>query len=152
MDARAQVSFRPWARREADPFFDTRRSQLVVLAAYNMRKIGSKPLGQILAKKLSATQSVPDAVGAYQQCVAQRMQMAAEDRRRLYDDCQKITQTIGDPAKSAFSSRQSGSSTFRLSTTRVSMSLTGSRFSSDSAPSPPLFRRIRVQRYDSTHC
>jgi hypothetical protein len=32
-----------------------------------------------LAKKLSATQSVPDAVGAYQQCVAQRMQMAAEE-------------------------------------------------------------------------
>jgi phasin protein len=47
-----------------------------------------------LAKKLSTTQSVPDAVGAYQQCVAQRMQMAAEDGRRLYDDCQKITQTI----------------------------------------------------------
>src|SRR5262249_6697726 len=47
-----------------------------------------------LAKKLSATQSFPDAVGAYQQCVAQRMQMAAEDGRRLYDDCQKITQTI----------------------------------------------------------
>ena len=47
-----------------------------------------------LAKKLSATQSVPDVVGAYQQCVAQRMQMAAEDGRRLYDDCQKITQTI----------------------------------------------------------
>jgi phasin protein len=47
-----------------------------------------------LAKKLSTTQSVPDAVGTYQQCVAQRMQMAAEDGRRLYDDCQKITQTI----------------------------------------------------------
>src|SRR5262249_14700551 len=47
-----------------------------------------------LAKKLSATQSFPDAVGAYQQCAAQRMQMAAEDGRRLYDDCQKITQTI----------------------------------------------------------
>jgi hypothetical protein len=50
-----------------------------------------------LAKKLSATQSVPDVVGAYQQCVAQRMQMAAEDGRRLYDDCQKITQTITRP-------------------------------------------------------
>ena len=47
-----------------------------------------------LAKRLSASQSVPDVVGAYQQCVAQRMQMAAEDGRRLYDDCQKITQTI----------------------------------------------------------
>ena len=31
---------------------------------------------------------------------------------------------------------RSGSSTFRLSTTAVSMSLTGSRFSSDSAPKP----------------
>src|SRR5436853_2902752 len=33
-----------------------------------------------------------------------------------------------------FSNRSSGSSTFRLSTTPVSMSLTGSRFSSESAP------------------
>jgi len=32
----------------------------------------------------------PGRRGAYQQCVAQRMQMAAEDGRRLYDDCQKI--------------------------------------------------------------
>jgi hypothetical protein len=47
-----------------------------------------------LAKKLSETRSAPEAVEAYQQCVAQRMQMAAEDGRRLYDDCQKITQTI----------------------------------------------------------
>ena len=35
-----------------------------------------------------------------------------------------------------FSNRPSGSSTFRLSTTPVSMSLTGSCFSSDSAPRP----------------
>src|SRR5262249_3092862 len=35
-----------------------------------------------------------------------------------------------------FSNRPSGSSAFRLSTTPVSMSLTGSRFSSDSAPRP----------------
>jgi hypothetical protein len=47
-----------------------------------------------LAKKLSETRSAPEALAAYQQCVAQRMQMAAEDGRRLYDDCQKITQTI----------------------------------------------------------
>src|SRR5262249_32762896 len=35
-----------------------------------------------------------------------------------------------------FSNRPSGSSAFRLSTAPVSMSLTGSRFSSDSAPRP----------------
>src|SRR5262249_47368434 len=46
----------------------------------------------------------------------------------------------GRPKTSArfvrFSNRPSGSSTFRLTTTPVSMSLTGSRFSSDSAPRP----------------
>jgi hypothetical protein len=46
--------------------------------------------------------------------------------------------TVGGEAASyvRFSNRPSGSSTFRLSTTPVSMSLTGSRFSSDSAPGP----------------
>ena len=34
-----------------------------------------------LAKKLSETRSAPEALAAYQQCVAQRMQMAAEDGR-----------------------------------------------------------------------
>jgi hypothetical protein len=47
-----------------------------------------------LAKKLSGTRSAPEALGAYQECVARRMQMAAEDGRRLSDDCQKIMQTI----------------------------------------------------------
>jgi hypothetical protein len=32
-----------------------------------------------LATKLAATRSVPDALGAYQECVTQRMQLAAED-------------------------------------------------------------------------
>ena len=35
-----------------------------------------------LATKLSSTRSLPDALGTYQQCVTQRMQMAAEDGRR----------------------------------------------------------------------
>jgi len=47
-----------------------------------------------LTTKLAGTRSVPDALGAYQECVAQRMQMAAEDGRRLSDDCQKVLQTI----------------------------------------------------------
>jgi|SRR6516162_5519363 hypothetical protein len=47
-----------------------------------------------LAAKLSATRSVPEAMSAYQECVAQRMQMAAEDGQRLLNDCQKITQQI----------------------------------------------------------
>src|SRR5262249_1613880 len=43
-----------------------------------------------LATKLAATRSAPEAVQIYQQCVAQRLEMAAEDGRRLSEDCQKI--------------------------------------------------------------
>ena len=42
-----------------------------------------------LATKLAATRSVPEAAAAYQECAAQRMKMAAEDGRRLADECQK---------------------------------------------------------------
>jgi hypothetical protein len=51
-------------------------------------------LWSALATKLTTTRSVPEALSAYQECVAQRMQMAAEDGQRLLDDCQKITQQI----------------------------------------------------------
>jgi Phasin protein len=43
-----------------------------------------------LASKLSASRSAPEAMEAYQKSAAQRMQMAAEDGRRLSEDCQKI--------------------------------------------------------------
>jgi hypothetical protein len=42
-----------------------------------------------LAAKLTATRSVPEAVAAYQECVTQRMKMAAEDGQRLTDECQR---------------------------------------------------------------
>jgi hypothetical protein len=42
-----------------------------------------------LAAKLTATRSVPEAVAAYQECVTQRMKMAAEDGQRLAEECQK---------------------------------------------------------------
>jgi hypothetical protein len=47
-----------------------------------------------LATKLTKTRSAPEALSAYQECVAQRMQMAAEDWRRLSDDYQRVMQTI----------------------------------------------------------
>jgi hypothetical protein len=47
-----------------------------------------------LATKLTATRSAPEAVEAYQKCAAQRMQMAAEDGRRMTEDCQKVMQKI----------------------------------------------------------
>jgi hypothetical protein len=45
-----------------------------------------------LAAKLSSTRSLPDALGTYQECVTQRMQMAAEDGRRMADECQRFLQ------------------------------------------------------------
>jgi Phasin protein len=47
-----------------------------------------------LTAKLTMANSVPEAVEAYQKCVTEQMQMAAEDGRRLFADCQKITQKI----------------------------------------------------------
>ena len=48
-----------------------------------------------LATKLAATRSAPEAMEVYQQTAAQRMQMAAEDGRRLSEDCQKIMGKVG---------------------------------------------------------
>jgi hypothetical protein len=47
-----------------------------------------------LASKLATTQSAPEALEAYQKTVTQRMQMAADDGRRLTEDCQKIMQKM----------------------------------------------------------
>jgi Phasin protein len=43
-----------------------------------------------LATRLATTRSVPEALSAYQESVAQRMQMAAEDGKRLSDDCREM--------------------------------------------------------------
>src|SRR3954454_21444008 len=40
-----------------------------------------------LATKLTATRSVPEALEAYSKSVSQRMQMAADDGKRLFDNC-----------------------------------------------------------------
>lgn len=47
-----------------------------------------------LASKLTAARSVPEVMEAYAKSVSQRMQMTADDARRLFDDCQKVTQKI----------------------------------------------------------
>ena len=43
-----------------------------------------------LASKLTATRSVPESVEACRDGVSQRMQMAAEDGRRMFEEGQKI--------------------------------------------------------------
>ena len=47
-----------------------------------------------LAAKLSATRTVPEALETYSKCASQRMQMAADDARRLVSESQQITQKI----------------------------------------------------------
>jgi hypothetical protein len=47
-----------------------------------------------LGAKMTATRSIPEAIEVYQNCLAEQMQMTAEDGKRLFDDCQKITQKI----------------------------------------------------------
>jgi len=47
-----------------------------------------------LAQSLTESRSAPEVLQVYQQCVAQRMQMAAEDGRRLSEECQKIMSKV----------------------------------------------------------
>jgi hypothetical protein len=47
-----------------------------------------------LATKLTATRSVPEALETYSKCASKRMQMAAEDGRRLFEEGRQITQKI----------------------------------------------------------
>ncbi len=56
-----------------------------------------------LATKLAATRSIPEALGAYQESVAQRMQMAAEDGKRLSDDCREIMNKIASSLPKSWS-------------------------------------------------
>lgn len=74
-----------------------RKVQQDVLAAYEqasrawLARVQSEvDLWSQLATKLTATRSIPEALGAYQETVAQRMQMAAEDGRRMTEDCQQM--------------------------------------------------------------
>ncbi len=47
-----------------------------------------------LANKLTTTRSIPDALGAYQESVAQRLQMATDDGRRMATECQEVMDKI----------------------------------------------------------
>jgi Phasin protein len=47
-----------------------------------------------LAAKLSASASIPEGMEAYRECVSHRMQMAAEDGKKLFEEGQKIIGTL----------------------------------------------------------
>jgi hypothetical protein len=62
--------------------------------AWTERARSELELWSDLGKKLTATQSVPEAVQIYQQSLTRRMQMAAEDSQKLAADWQKLTQKV----------------------------------------------------------
>lgn len=47
-----------------------------------------------LAGKLAASRSVPEGLGTYGEGISHRLQMAAEDGRRLFEDGQKMVASI----------------------------------------------------------
>ena len=47
-----------------------------------------------LANKLGTSHSVPEALETYTKCVSQRMQMAVDDGRQLFEESQQVTQKI----------------------------------------------------------
>jgi hypothetical protein len=47
-----------------------------------------------LAAKLTASRSLPEGLKAYSDSMSQRMQMAAEDGRHLFEDAQKLIAAI----------------------------------------------------------
>jgi hypothetical protein len=51
-------------------------------------------LWSALAAKLAATRSVPEAIQAYQESIAQSVRLVAEDGQRLAEGSQKIVNTI----------------------------------------------------------
>jgi hypothetical protein len=61
-----------------------------------------------LAQKLTATRSVPEAVAAYQGCVAQRMKMAAEDAQRIAEECQKGMTKVSGALSNGLADRNYG--------------------------------------------
>jgi hypothetical protein len=87
-----------WGGRRIDSVANLQREVLEAYeqasSAWLARVQSEADLWSRLATKLPTMRSVPEAMQAYQECISQRMQMAAEDGRRLSEDCQKIMQKI----------------------------------------------------------
>ena len=47
-----------------------------------------------LATKLSASHTIPEGLDAYRDCISQRMLMAGEDGKKLFEEGQKIIGTV----------------------------------------------------------
>jgi Phasin protein len=47
-----------------------------------------------LTEQLSGARSMPEVLETYTKCISHQLQMAADDGKRLFNDCQQITQKI----------------------------------------------------------
>jgi hypothetical protein len=58
-----------------------------------------------LSTKLAASRSVPEGMEAYRDGIAQRMQMVANDGKRLLEDGQKLIATITEKLSNGLSTK-----------------------------------------------
>ncbi len=58
-----------------------------------------------LANKLATSRSVPEGLEAYRDGIAHRMQMAAEDGQRVYEESQKVIAAVTSSVSGGFSAK-----------------------------------------------
>lgn len=87
-----------WGQERTDAAIDLQKAILETYEqssrAWLDRMQAEVSLWSDLANKLSGTKTVPEALDTCTKCVSQRIQMAADDGRRLVTDAQQITQKI----------------------------------------------------------
>jgi hypothetical protein len=86
--------------------------QKELLGAY--QEVGQAWVGRVkselefwsdLSTKLAASRSVPEGMEAYRSGIAQRMQMVAEDGKRMLEDGQKLIATVTEKLSGGLSAK-----------------------------------------------
>src|SRR5579863_9027290 len=91
--AKAGAQFLNLGKQRADAMFNVQKELLdeyeEASRAWIARLRSEVALWSDLAVKVTSSRSIPEGLEAYRDCAAQRLQMAAEDGRRLFDEGQK---------------------------------------------------------------
>jgi hypothetical protein len=94
----AQPPFMNWGQEQTEAAMALQKTLLEscdhASRAWLARVQSEVSLWSDLANKLSGTKSIPEALDAYTKSVSQRMQMAADDGRKLVEEYQQLTQKI----------------------------------------------------------
>lgn len=94
----AQPPFMNWGQEQTEAAMALQKTLLEscdqASRAWLARVQSEVSLWSDLANKLSGTKSIPEAFDAYTKSVSQRMQMAADDGRKLVEEYQQLTQKI----------------------------------------------------------